>query len=265
MSTIAFTDTHPIAQTAALTRRAIVNLLRELPVLVPSLVFPLFFAALGSSSFSRATQLPGFPHVRSFLDFSLAATIVQGVIFGSVQGGSALATDIELGFFERLLASPVSRTSIIVGRLGGAAALGAAQAMVFTLILLPFGVRIAGGPAAFVVLGLSGAVIGVAFGGFMTAMAISTGSAEAVQGSFPLVFVSLFLSSAFFPRQTMHGWFHTVANINPVSHLVEGIRALIIDGFTAGAVARAVGIPFVIAVISVSLSLAALRRRLAAR
>ena len=254
-----------VAQAAALARRAIVGLLRELPVLVPSLVFPLFFAALGSSSFSRATQLPGFPHVRSFLDFSLAATIVQGVIFGSVQGGSALAVDIELGFFERLLASPVSRTSIIVGRLGGAAALGAAQATVFTLILLPFGVRIEGGVAGFFLLAVAGATIALAFGGFMTAMAIKTGSAEAVQGSFPLVFVSLFLSSAFFPRQTMHGWFHTVANINPVSHLVEGCRALIISGLSAGAIARAIGIPLLIAVVSITLSLFTLRQRLAAR
>ena len=265
MSTALATETHPVAQSAALMRRSIVGLLRELPVLVPSLVFPLFFAALGSSSFSRATQLPGFPHVRSFLDFALASTIVQGVMFGSVQGGSALATDIELGFFERLLASPVSRTSIIVGRLGGAAALGATQAMVFTIVLLPFGVRIEGGLGAFFVLAVAGATIAVAFGGFMTAMAISTGSAEAVQGSFPLVFVSLFLSSAFFPRQTMHGWFHAVANINPVSHLVEGCRALIIQGFTASAVARAVGIPLLIAVVSVTLSLITLRRRLAAR
>jgi ABC-2 type transport system permease protein len=100
------------------------------------MIFPLFFAALGTSSFGSAINLPGFPKVDSFLDFSLAGTIVQGVLFGSVQSGSALATDIENGFFYRLMAAPSSRLGILVGRLAGAAAYGAFQTLFFSLLLL---------------------------------------------------------------------------------------------------------------------------------
>ena len=71
--------------------------------MVPSLIFPLFFAALGTSSFSRATTaVPGFPAVDSYLDFALAGSVVQGILFGSTVGATALAVDIENGFFDRL-------------------------------------------------------------------------------------------------------------------------------------------------------------------
>jgi ABC-2 type transport system permease protein len=236
-----------------------------MPAVIPSLVFPLFFAALNTAAMSRSISLPGFPRVDSFLDFIVAATIVQGVTFGSTVGGADLARDVEDGFFERLLASPVARTSILVGRLAGSTLLGAVQAVFFTVVLVAFGASVKGGPVAVVALAVSGAVIGLAFGGFMAAMALKTGSSEAVQGAFPLLFIALFLSSAFFPRETMNGWYRTVADWNPVSHMVEGMRALVIDDLTAGALARAVGIPAVIAAVSISLALVALRGRVAQR
>lgn len=252
-------------QTAAMSRRSILAIVRQPALVVPSLVFPLFFAALGSSSFSRATALPGFPPVDSFLDFSLAGSIVQGVLFGSVTGGAALATDIEAGFFDRLLASPTSRVGILLGRLAGAAVFGAFQTMFFIVVLLPFGVNIVSGPIGFLAIVLSGALTGLAFGGFAAAMALATGSAEAVQGSFPLLFIALFLSSAFFPRETMTGVYRAVADVNPISYLVEGIRGLTIESLSVVNLAEALLIPIAISVVSIGLAMRALNRRLAAR
>lgn len=252
-------------QVWAMSRRSTMALVRQPALVVPSLIFPLFFAALGTSSFGKATRLPGFPQVDSFLDFSLAGSIVQGVLFGSVTGGAALATDIEEGFFDRLLASPTSRVGILVGRLAGAAAFGAFQTLFFTLVLLPFGVRIASGPVGVVVLTLSGALTGMAIGGFTAAMALKTGSSEAVQGSFPLLFIALFFSSAFFPRQTMQGAYRAVANANPISYLVEGLRNLVVDGLEPTYVAQALLIPIGIGVVSIAIALRALSGRLAAR
>ncbi|MEM1335834.1 MAG: ABC transporter permease, partial [Actinomycetota bacterium] len=100
------------AQTVAMSRRSVLALARQPSLVVPSLIFPLFFAALGTSAFSRATRVPGFPEVDSYLDFALAGAVVQGVLFGSTVGASALATDIENGFFDRLLSTPTSRNSI---------------------------------------------------------------------------------------------------------------------------------------------------------
>lgn len=254
-----------LAQTAAMSRRSITAMIRQPALVVPSLVFPLFFAALGTSSFGRAVNLPNFPKVKTFLDFAVAGTIIQGVLFGSVTGGTALATDIEQGFFDRLLATPTSRISILLGRLAGAALFGAFQTMIFVLVLLPFGVTIQAGVVGFVVIVISGGLTGVAIGGFTAAMALKTGSSEAVQGSFPLLFIALFFSSAFFPRQTMSGAYKVIADINPVSHVVEGVRGLVIDGFTARHVAEALLVPAAIGVVSISLALRTLYSRLASR
>jgi ABC-2 type transport system permease protein len=254
-----------LSQTLAMSKRSIIAIVRQPALVVPSLIFPLFFAALGTSSFGRAVQLPNFPAVDNFLDFSLAGTIIQGVLFGSVTGGAALATDIERGFFDRLLATPTSRISILVGRLAGAALFGAFQALVFVLVLLPFGVRIEAGVPGFVVIVICGGLTGMAIGGFTAAMALKTGSSEAVQGSFPLLFIALFFSSAFFPRQTMQGAYKVIADINPVSHLVEGLRGLVIDGFTARRVAAALLVPMAIGAFSIALAMRTLYSRLASR
>lgn len=251
-------------QTWAMSRRSITAILRQPATVAPAMIFPLFFAALGASSFSRATMLPGFPEVDSFLDFALAGAIIQGVLFGSTTGGTALATDIENGFFDRLLASPTSRTSILIGRLAGAAVFGAVQTVVFSAVLMAFGVTIKSGPVGMVVLVLSGALIGLGIGGLMAAMALKTGSAEAVQGAFPLLFILLFFSSAFFPRETMTGVYRRIADVNPISYMVEGVRNLVIDGLTLTSTAEALLIPIAISVFSISLSLVALRRRVAA-
>ncbi len=254
-----------VAQTVAMSRRSVLAIARQPALVAPALVFPLFFAALGASSFDRATALPGFPPVDSFLDFALAGSITQGVLFGSVTGGAALATDIENGFFDRLLASPTWRVSILIGRLAGAALFGAFQALFFIVVLMPFGVRIASGPIGLLVVVVSGGLTGMAIGGFTAAMALRTGSAEAVQGSFPLLFIALFFSSTFFPRETMTGVYGAIADVNPLSYLVEGMRGLVISDLTARRVAEALLIPIAIGVVSIALSMRTLSRRLRAR
>ena len=254
-----------LRQYREMSRRSLLAIARQPALVLPSLIFPLFFAALGTSSFNRATALPGFPEVDSFLDFALAGTIVQGILFGSTTGAAALATDIETGFFDRLLASPASRLSVLVGRLAGASVFGAFQTTVFTLLLLPFGVSIKSGIPGFLAMILGGALTGLAFGALLAAMALRTGSSEAVQGTFPLLFILLFFSSAFFPRETMSGVYATIADVNPISYLVEGLRALVIEGWSTTAALETLAIPAGIAVFTLTLSRAALDARVRAR
>lgn len=254
-----------VAQTWALSKRSILALWRQPALVVPSLIFPLFFAALGTASFSRATSIPGFPEVDSYLDFALAGSVVQGILFGSTVGATALATDIENGFFDRLLSSPSTRTGIIVGRMAGGMAYGFFQTVFFIVVLLPFGLSIKGGVPGVLTMAVGGTVLALAVGALMSAMAIRTGSSEAVQGAFPLLFIALFFSSAFFPRETMSGIYATLADYNPISYLVEGLRDLTIEGFTASAAFRAVVIPGILAVLAVTLSLRTLQKRLGAR
>lgn len=251
-------------QYLALTRRSIVNTARQPASVIPSIAFPLIFLTMSSSALDRSTQLANFPQVDSFVQFAIMATITQGVLFGAVASGTDMARDIEGGFFDRLVASPVARTSIVVGRIGGAAVLGFVQAIVFISIVSVFGVRLEGGLEAVAMIAIVASILAAGVGSITVAMGLRTGSAEAVQGSFPLIFVFLFLSSAFFPRELMKGWYHNVATLNPFSHLIEGLRTQVITGIDVGEWFASLGIALAIFAFGVSLALLALRGRLRA-
>jgi ABC-2 type transport system permease protein len=251
------------AHTRALSYRAILGVVRQPQVWAPSMFFPLFFAALNTAALGRSTQLPGFPAADSFLDFMLPATLVQGVLFGGVSAASEVAQDIESGFFERLIAAPTSRVSILLGRLAGAAFLGAMQATLFLAVFTLFGVEVKAGVGGMVVLVIVGALMALSIGTVGGAMALRTGSVEAVQGAFPLVFISLFLSSAFFPTELMHGWFKTVAEANPFTAMIDGLRHLVLVGWSTDDALVAIGVPLAIIGLGLVASLRQLSRRLA--
>ncbi len=252
----------PLRQAAALANRSIVSTARRPAVVVPSLFFPLMIAAVNASAMNRATLLPGFPEVDSFLQFLLPATIVQGVLLGGITAGSDVALDVQDGFWERLVASPVSRVSILVGRLSGAAVLGAIQALLFIALFALFGAPIRGGIGAVVVLLLMAMLLAVFVGGFGAAVGLRTGSQEVVQGMFPLIFILMFMSSAFFPTSLMKGWYASIANNNPLTWLVDGARELVIDDFALDAAAGAIWVSAVLAALTVAWSVFELRRRL---
>jgi ABC-2 type transport system permease protein len=250
-------------QVALLSRRSILGIARQPGAWVPPIVFPMMFAALSSAAFARSIHLPGFPKVDSFLDFMMSTAIMQGVLFGSGIGGTDMAIDIQDGFFDRLVASPVARSSILLGRLAGAATLGMVQAVVFTCVFMAFGASIKGGVPSFLGLVLVAMLMAVAIGGFSLTLALRTGSSEAVQAAFPVFFILMFLSSAFFPRQLMHGWFRSVANVNPLSWLIESLRHLVIADFSFAELGRAVAVAVCLGVVSLSLASRSLQKRLA--
>jgi ABC-2 type transport system permease protein len=253
----------PLRQYVALGRRAVLDTVRKPTSVVPALTFPLLFLALSSAAFDRATSLPGFPPVDSFLQFVVATTIVQGSLFGSVAAGSDMATDIEGGFFDRLVVSPVARTSILVGRVMGSAALGFAQAWIYLGITSLFGLRVEGGVLGMLMIAVVAALLASGIGAVSVAFALRTGSSEAVQGSFPMLFAALFLSSAFFPRSLMDGWFRTVATANPLSHLIEGLRWQVTHGVGATEFLTALAVAGALFALGVGAAGLALRTRLA--
>jgi ABC-2 type transport system permease protein len=255
----------PVAQIRALARRSVLATLRQPPVWFPAILFPLLLAAVNASAFNRATGLPGFPEVDSFLDFLLPASMIQGVMFGAVAGGSDIALDIEDGFFDRLLAAPIWRPSILIGRLSGAAVLGAIQATIFITVFMIFGARIHSGIPGVIVLELVAMVMALAIGGVTAAVGVRTGSQETVQNSFPLIFILLFLSSAFFPTQLMTGWYQQVAEANPVTWVIDAARHLVIAGWSWRDACVALGVAAGMAVVTVSLAAHQLRVRLAAK
>ena len=220
-----------LRQAAILGRRAIVNTSRIPQSWVPGLFFPLILMAIFSGSFAAAPAfVRGFPEVDGFLDFVIAGVILQATLIGGTVAGTAFAFDLQGGFLDRLVASPASRAAIVSGRLIGSVVMALAQTTLFVALALVFGARIDAGVPGLALLLLFAALLAVAAGGLGVTLALRTRSAEVVEGSFPLFFALMFFSSSFFPRESMSGWFKAVADVNPISWAVEGMRVLIIGG-----------------------------------
>ena len=188
---------------AALGRRSVRQTFRRPQLLAPIIVFPTLLLAIQTGGAGRRVELEGFPEVNGFLDFMLAGAMIQSCLLAGNSGGIALAVDLEMGFTDRLFAAPISRFAIVAGRLAGTAALGAATALWFIAIGLIFGAAIEGGVAGALLIVALVSLSALAFGGLGAAVALYAGRASVVQGLFPLVFVILFLSNAFFPANLM--------------------------------------------------------------
>lgn len=250
-------------QVGLLARRSVVRTFRQPASVVPALLFPLLLLAVNTAGLGSATRLPGFP-TDSYLDFALGFAFMQGALFTTTNAGTDLARDIETGFLSRLTLTPLRRSALLTGHLAGAVSIGLIQGIVYLTVGLALGVHLDSGPAGGVVLIALAVLIGIGFGGIGAALALRTGSGEAIQASFPLFFALLFLSSMNMPRNLMDvGWFRTIATYNPVSYLIEGLRSLIITGWDPTALALGFGIAILIATLGLTVSAIALRQRLA--
>jgi ABC-2 type transport system permease protein len=252
------------AQAWGLSWRSIVGAARQPSSWIPGMFFPLMLATVYSAQFSKVVDLPAFPFEDiTFLEFMLPAAVVQGVSFGSINGGSELALDIENGFMDRLLSSPVSRTAILVGRLAGSMAYAVVMAIVLIMIFMLMGAGIAGGVGGVVVVVVTSALLALSLGSLAAALALKTGSQEVVQSVFPLVFVLIFVSSAFFPVALMEGWYAELAKRNPITWMIDPTRRLTVVGFSWGDAGQAIGIAAGLAALGVLVAFRSLRRRMA--
>src|SRR4051812_17663505 len=148
----------------ALARRALRNTFRRPQFIMPLIAFPTLFLAVNVGGLHRTTDLPGFPHVHGFLDFQLAAAMTQSLMLGGVSAGIATALEIEGGFFDRLVAAPIPRVAIVLGRLGAVIVLAACQVIWFLALGLIFGAHIKGGVAGVLLVMAIGVLTGVGFG-----------------------------------------------------------------------------------------------------
>jgi ABC-2 type transport system permease protein len=226
-----------LTQVSHLARRSVLRTLRQPAVVVSSLLFPMLFFAILASGLDAAAYIPGFP-AGSYLDFAFAFPLIQASLFGAVTAGADLARDIETGFLDRLSLTPMRPVALLGGMLSGVAALSLVQGVVFLAVGLVAGVEVKSGFPGMLLLVLFTVLVALGFGALGAILALRTGSGETVEGSFPLFFVAIFLSSINLPRHLIEAdWFRTVATVNPISYLVEGIRSLIITGWDLQALA----------------------------
>ena len=218
----------------ALARRALRNSFRRPQFLAPLVIFPTMFLAVNVGGLEQATRLPGFDSGGDgMLDFQLAAAILQSILLGGVGAGIAVGLEIQLGFFDRLVAAPIPRLAIVIGRLLSTAAITVLQVLWFVALGLIFGAEIDGGILGFLCIVAIGVVAGIGFGAVGQTLALAAKDPSIVQSIFPLVFVILFVSSAFFPIGLLDPPASWVADYNPLSYMAEGMRNPIIDSVDA--------------------------------
>ncbi|CAN5251941.1 ABC transporter permease [soil metagenome] len=237
--------------------RAIRGIPREPEALVPALIVPIFFFAVNVGALGDIASLTG---VDNFQAFQLPVAIVFAVT--GVSRASALVTDIQSGYFDRLLVSPVNRYSLLLGLMLADLALVIALSIPVLTLGFILGIGFSTGPLGVVAFLAIAGMWGLAFTGFPYAIALRTGNPAAVNSSFILFFPFAFLTTTFLPQDALTGWLSTVADYNPVTYLLAGLRALISEGWILSDIVAAVGAVVLVGSVSFTLAFSALRARI---
>jgi len=206
--------------------RSIRSMLREPEYLIPSIIIPVFFFAVNVGSLETIGQAIG---TGDFKAFQLPVAIVLAVT--GISRATSLVTDIQSGYFDRLLISPVNRWALLLGLMMADLTLVLTLSSLVVILGLVLGVNFVTGFGGVLVFLLFSGLWGLVFTGFPYAIALKTGNTAAVSASFLLFFPFSFLTTAYVPKEFLSGWLKTVAEYNPVTYLLDGLRALISVGW----------------------------------
>ena len=212
----------------ALGRRSLREALRTPEALVPTLFIPLFFLVVNVGQAGRIFPSGSTPFLRGqgYAAFQLPNSLLLAASFGTA--ALFLVEDIEGGYFDKLRATPIPRTSIVLGRLLAELVKGLVLAAALVLLALVFGIRVASGPVGFLlVVGLT-ALWSVVFVGFIQLIALKTRSAAAPNSGGLVFFPLMFLTPNFVPRNLLTTPMEVAARFNPVTYVMEALRSLIL-------------------------------------
>lgn len=241
---------------ASVAGRALRAIPREPEAILPALVIPIFFFSVNIGSLENAASLVG---VDDFKAFQLPVAIIFAVT--GVSRATALVTDITSGYFDRLLMSPISRASLLLGLMVADFALVVTLCVPVLILGFALGVDFATGPLGVLVFLLLSGAWGLAFTGFPYAIALRTGNPAAVASSFLLFFPFAFLTTSSLPLEALTDWLATAARYNPLTYLLAGLRTIITDGWVLSEILPAVAAIAGVGLVAFTLAFTALRAR----
>jgi len=216
-----------VAVALAVAWRAIHNVFTNPALLIPSIVFPLFFFTAFAGGLSRVSDVPGFDYGPGYTGFQFVFVLLQSAAFGGVFTGFGIARDFESGFARRLLLAAPRRSGIVLGYLLAALVRWLTTASVLTVVAVVAGMNIGGGPVD--LFGLYGLALIVNAAATLwaagVAMRLRTMQAGPVM-QMP-VFLILFFAPVYVPIDLLQGWIEAIASINPVTALLEAGRSLL--------------------------------------
>jgi ABC-2 type transport system permease protein len=209
--------------------RTLHNVFTNPSLLIPSLVFPLFFFTAFAGGLSRIDKAPGFDFPLGYTAFQFAFVMLQSAAFGGVFTGFGIARDFESGFARRLLLAAPHRIGIVLGYALAALVRWLVTAAVVTAVAFAVGMQVGGSGVDLFGLYALGLLVNVAavLWSCGVAMRFRTMQAGPVM-QFP-VFLVLFFAPVYVPLDLLQGWIHGVATVNPLTRVLEAGR-----GFVAG-------------------------------
>ena len=236
--------------------RALRAIPREPEAILPALIIPIFFFIVNTGALSKVSSFAG---INDYKAFQLPVSIVFAVT--GISRASALVTDIKSGYFDRLLMTPISRVSLLLGLMVADFTLVIALSIPVVILGFVVGVSFTTG-----ILGILGFLLisglwGLAFTGFPYAIALKTGNPAAVNSAFLLFFPFSFLTTSFLPKEALSGWLATASDYNPVTYLLAGLRAIISTGWVWQDISQALIAIAIILAILFTLAFSALKGR----
>lgn len=225
--------------------------------LIPNLLIPIFFYFVMVGSLETFAGRSGLTNSEAFL-------VPMAIIFAA-QGGSAgmnMVSDIESGYFDKLMVTPANRVSILVGAMAADFLRVMVQSTLVLLVAIAFGLDFATGLPGAIALVLLSSFWGVAYSGIGFAVALKTGNAQATQSIWVLFMPLMFLTTMFAPKEALSGWLETAAMFNPMTYLLQGMRAFTMEGWDAGDLGVAVLAVAALGSVSLTLAFLALRGRI---
>jgi ABC-2 type transport system permease protein len=248
---------HDVATIAARALRAIP---RDIESVMPPLFIAIFFYIVNVATLENVTsaqiQTPGF----DFKAFMMCTSVLLGVT--GVSRAYALVLDIQDGYFDRLLMTPVKRLAILLGHIAADITVAIGLTIPVMLIGWAYGAHFETGIVGLPVFVLLTASWSLAFAGFGYAIALKTGNPAAVQSSFMLFFPFLFMTSSYMPRDQLSPWLDHVAAFNPVTYILDGLRSITMIGWEWAELGQAALAVLIVGTISMSMCFAALRGRI---
>lgn len=244
--------------------RYLKKLVRNPILLFFSLFQPIIFLLLFTQLFSRFSTLPGFlaaTGASSYLQFATAGILLQNAFGSALQSGTSIVLDLDTGYLQKMLVTPVSRYAILLGRLTSDAFRVVVQSAIILALAYALGATVATGVVGILLMLFTVAFFGLAWSGISLAIGLKTRSSETVFaiGGF-LTFPLLFMSTALTPKLFMPDWISNVSNFNPISYTVDAARALMVTGYDWGTVLKAFGVIGLIAVVTLGATLYLFRK-----
>jgi len=227
--------------------RTLHNALTNPSLLLPSLVFPLFFFTAFAGGLSRIRNVPGFDFPSGYTAFQFVFVLLQSAAFGGVFTGFGIARDFEGGFARRLLLAAPNRIGIVLGYTLAALGRWLVTAAFLTAVALGVGMEVGGSGVDLFGLYVLAAIVNSAAVLWASGVAMRLRTMQAGPVMQMPVFLVLFFAPVYVPLSLLEGWIHGVATVNPVTRVLEAGRSLLAGSPTEVGLAFGTGLALVLA------------------